>query len=67
MPRIAEIAKKLGKKIYEAERRAIPIVFADTLYWIAIFLPNDPWADSATAVDLGDARLYRNWFKVGPA
>ena len=33
------------------------IVFADTLYWIAIFLPNDPWAGAAKAVDLRDARL----------
>ena len=32
-------------------------VFADTLYWIAIFLPNDPWTDTAKSVDLGDARL----------
>jgi len=33
------------------------IVFADTLYWIAIFLPNDPWADTAKDVDLRGARL----------
>lgn len=32
-------------------------VFADTLYWIAIFLPNDPWSDAAKAVELRDARL----------
>jgi predicted nucleic acid-binding protein len=32
-------------------------VFADTLYWIAIFLPNDPWTDVAKAVDLRDTRL----------
>ncbi len=32
-------------------------VFADTLYWIAIFLPNDPWTDSAKAVDLRDTRI----------
>jgi uncharacterized protein len=32
-------------------------VFADTLYWIAIFLPNDPWTDAAKAVDLRDTRL----------
>jgi uncharacterized protein len=31
-------------------------VFADTLYWIAIFLPNDPWANAAKAIDLRDAR-----------
>jgi hypothetical protein len=24
-------------------------VFADTLYWIAIFLPGDPWASIARA------------------
>jgi hypothetical protein len=32
-------------------------VFADTLYWIALFLPNDPWADAARAVNLENARL----------
>ena len=30
-------------------------VFADTLYWIAIFLPGDPWASTARAVDLSGA------------
>jgi hypothetical protein len=33
------------------------IVLADTLYWIAIFLPNNPWTTAAKAVDLGDAQL----------
>ena len=33
------------------------IVFADTFYWIAVLLPNDPWADAAKAVDLVDAKL----------
>lgn len=32
-------------------------VFADTLYWIAIFLPGDPWASTAGAVDLSGASL----------
>jgi hypothetical protein len=32
-------------------------VFADTLYWIAIFLPGDPWASTAMAVDLSGASL----------
>ena len=32
-------------------------VFADTLYWIAIFLPGDPWASAAMAVDLSGASL----------
>jgi hypothetical protein len=32
-------------------------VFADTLYWIAIFLPGDPWASTARAVDLSGASL----------
>ena len=26
-------------------------VFADTLYWLAIFLPEDAWAEAACAVD----------------
>ncbi len=33
------------------------LVFADTLYWIAIFLPNDPWASAATSIDLMGAAL----------
>jgi predicted nucleic acid-binding protein len=32
-------------------------IFADTLYWIAIFLPKDPWSSTARSVDLEDARL----------
>jgi predicted nucleic acid-binding protein len=32
-------------------------IFADTLYWIAIFLPNDPWSNTAQSVDLDDTRL----------
>ena len=31
--------------------------FADTLYWIAIFLPGDPWASAARAVDLSGASI----------
>ena len=33
------------------------LIFADTLYWIAIFLPNDPWSATAKSVDLDDTRL----------
>jgi uncharacterized protein len=32
-------------------------VFADTLFWIAIFLPDDPWCRAAKAVDFSNARL----------
>ena len=32
-------------------------IFADTLYWFAIFLPGDEWADAASAVDISDASL----------
>jgi uncharacterized protein len=32
-------------------------IFADTLYWIAIFLPNDPWSETAKSVDLEGIRL----------
>ena len=32
-------------------------VFADTMFWIAIFLPGDPWARAAKAIDLSDASL----------
>jgi predicted nucleic acid-binding protein len=32
-------------------------VFADTFYWIAIFLPNDPWFQAARSVDLSDRTL----------
>ena len=32
-------------------------IFADTLYWLAIFLPGDAWADAARAVDISDASL----------
>jgi predicted nucleic acid-binding protein len=30
-------------------------VFADTLYWLAVFLPGDTWADAACATDVSDA------------
>jgi predicted nucleic acid-binding protein len=33
------------------------LIFADTLYWIAIFLPNDPWSDAAKSVEIENARL----------
>ncbi|PWU00602.1 MAG: nucleic acid-binding protein [Terriglobia bacterium] len=32
-------------------------IFADTLYWLAIFLPRDAWADTAKAADCSDALL----------
>jgi predicted nucleic acid-binding protein len=35
----------------------VTAVFADTLYWIAIFLPDDPWATAARSVDLSGVRL----------
>ena len=30
-------------------------VFADTLYWLAVFLPGDRWADAARSVDVSEA------------
>jgi hypothetical protein len=27
-------------------------VFADTLYWLAIFVPGDEWTEASRAVDL---------------
>ena len=35
-------------------------VFADTLYWLAIFLPGDAWAEAAHAVDCSNALLVTN-------
>jgi len=32
-------------------------VFADTLYWLAIFLPGDAWADAARSADVSGALL----------
>jgi predicted nucleic acid-binding protein len=32
-------------------------VFADTLYWIAIFVPDDQWAEAARRLDLSDVPL----------
>ena len=32
-------------------------VFADTLYWLAIFLPGDAWADAARSSDVSEALL----------
>ena len=32
-------------------------VFADTVYWLAIFVPGDAWAESAEAVDYSDVIL----------
>jgi predicted nucleic acid-binding protein len=35
----------------------VKFVFADTVYWLAIFVPGDPWAASAETIDLTDAHL----------
>jgi predicted nucleic acid-binding protein len=35
----------------------VKLVFADTVYWLAIFVPGDTWADSARAVDCSDVVL----------
>jgi hypothetical protein len=32
-------------------------VFADTLYWLALFVPGDEWAEAAVRVDLADTSL----------
>jgi len=32
-------------------------VFADTLYWLAVFLPDDAWADAARSADVTEALL----------
>ena len=32
-------------------------VFADTLYWLAIFLPGDAWATAARSADVSDALM----------
>jgi uncharacterized protein len=32
-------------------------VFADTVYWLAIFVPGDAWAGAARAADCSDALL----------
>ena len=32
-------------------------VFADTVYWLAIFVPGDAWAEAARAADCSDALL----------
>ena len=32
-------------------------IFADTLYWLALFVPGDAWAEAARAADLQDASL----------
>jgi len=35
----------------------VKLVFADTLYWIALFVPGDSWSEGASAVDLSGASL----------
>jgi len=35
----------------------VNLVFADTLYWIALFVPGDSWSKAATAVDLAAVSL----------
>lgn len=32
-------------------------IFADTLYWLALFVQGDEWAETARAVDIEDAAL----------
>lgn len=32
-------------------------IFADTLYWLAIFVPGDEWSEAARAADVTDATL----------
>ena len=32
-------------------------VFADTFYWLALFIPDDQWAEDAGAVDVSEASL----------
>ena len=32
-------------------------IFSDTLYWLAIFVPGDEWAEAARAADVADATL----------
>jgi uncharacterized protein len=43
----------------------VTAVFADTLYWIAIFLPDDPWATAAISVDLSEVRLVTTEEVIG--
>jgi uncharacterized protein len=35
----------------------VKLVFADTVYWLAIFVPGDAWAGAARAADCSDASL----------
>jgi predicted nucleic acid-binding protein len=35
----------------------VRLIFADTVYWLAIFVPGDSWAATAWAVDCSDALL----------
>jgi uncharacterized protein len=35
----------------------VNLVFADTLYWIALFVPGDSWSEAATATDLSGVTL----------
>jgi len=32
-------------------------VFADTLYWLALFVPGDEWAEAVSVAELSDASL----------
>lgn len=32
-------------------------IFADTVYWLAIFVPGDAWSDDARAIDCSDALI----------
>jgi predicted nucleic acid-binding protein len=35
----------------------VRLIFADTVYWLAIFVPGDAWARAARAADCSDALL----------
>jgi hypothetical protein len=35
----------------------VKLVFADTLFWIAIFVPGNPWAKTAKGLDLSEVSL----------
>lgn len=41
------------------------LVFADTLYWIALFVPGDSWSEAATAADLSGVTLVTTESREG--
>jgi uncharacterized sodium:solute symporter family permease YidK len=40
-------------------------IFVDTLYWLAIFVPGNEWAEAALAIDVSDALLVTTEKVVG--